>query len=446
VPGGTHKTGSWKPTRIVALQTSTLEGWATMTANDSRKWFNAEPAEKLAAQVQDVKRWRDVRSARFAYFASDRSFVVVAGEQEGREVDLAFARGLTYRDGRRLILVLPERHAFATLQRAPWFTATARPEVYLHDGHIARRRELPTQHDTVNLLKTLKPGKSPEDELREAATPMHLGLRSAIVYDLVEWATTEPRLDASHRRGERSWHCMGQRVLSITGTTAGLAITAGIHYSKPGKAPTPLKINTGASIDPGQLETIKCQVRAGITERLAGTPPIHRPDEHWLQAVVRRDPSLVGVEQPALRELPAWRPSGDGTSWARGYIDLIGVDGHGDIRLVETKLTNNSDDLLVFQGLDYYIWATAYHRTLLDRLGAADRAVVEIHYVIGDTANGDIHVSKFVPEQARSLDPVIRWRFQTIHKWYTHSIQPARPTSILLPPGELPLRCRHRTE
>jgi hypothetical protein len=256
----------------------------------------------------------------------------------------------------------------------------------------------------------------------------------------VEWATKEPLLDASHRRGERSWHCMGQKVLSIKVTTAGLAVTAGIHYSKPGEAPVPVAVSKGENLRPEQLAAIESSVGEGIQARLTGSPPIHRPDEHWLQAVIRRNPSLVGVEQPALRELPAWRPSGDGSaqSWGRGYIDLLGVDGHGDIRVVETKLASNPDDLLVCQGLDYYIWAQAYRQTLIDRLGAPDQAGFEIHYVIGDTTEGEIHRSGYLPAQTRNLDSAVRWRFQTIHNWFGHPPGPVCPSSRLLPPGEWP--------
>jgi hypothetical protein len=129
---------------------------------------------------------------------------------------------------------------------------------------------------------------SPGDELRKAATPVHLGARSNAGYDLVEWAAREPLLDASHRRGERSWHCMGQKVLSIKGTTTGLTITAGIHYSKPGEAPVPVTVSKGESPGPAQLAAIKRRVAEGIRARLTGSPPVHRPDEHWLQAVIRR--------------------------------------------------------------------------------------------------------------------------------------------------------------
>jgi hypothetical protein len=113
---------------------------------------------------------------------------------------------------------------------------------------------------------------------------------------------------------------MGQKVLSIKVTTAGLAVTAGIHYSKPGEAPVPVAVSKGENLRPEQLAATESGVGEGIQARLTGSPPIHRPDEHWLQAVIRRNPSLVGVEQPALRELPAWRPSGDGSAQSWGWL------------------------------------------------------------------------------------------------------------------------------
>lgn len=203
-----------------------MAGRVQLTVQQDRELFNlGGPATGLASQVGVTEPWSGNGSERFAYFADERRFVIVVGPQEGSYVDLAFAQGLEHRGSRRLLLILPEDHAFATLQRAPWFKAEARPDVYLHDGVTAQRCDLPTQDDTVKRLAA-KHGGSPEVELRKAATPAHLGARSNAVYDLVEWATKEPLLDASHRRGERSWHCMGQKVLSIKGTTTGLAIIA----------------------------------------------------------------------------------------------------------------------------------------------------------------------------------------------------------------------------
>jgi hypothetical protein len=103
-----------------------------MTVQHDRGLFNlGEAAKGLASQVGVTEPWIGNGSDRFAYFADERRFVIVAGPQEGSYVDLAFAQGLEQRGSRRLVLILPEDHAFATLQRAPWFKAEARPDVYL---------------------------------------------------------------------------------------------------------------------------------------------------------------------------------------------------------------------------------------------------------------------------------------------------------------------------
>jgi len=63
--------------------------------------------------------WDHEGSDRFVCFTDARRFVVLAGPHEGSHVDLALAYGLTWAEGRRLVLVLPEEWAFPTLQRAP---------------------------------------------------------------------------------------------------------------------------------------------------------------------------------------------------------------------------------------------------------------------------------------------------------------------------------------
>ncbi|MCB0996082.1 MAG: hypothetical protein KDB21_13375 [Acidimicrobiales bacterium] len=226
--------------------------------------------------------------------------------------------------------------------------------------------------------------------------------------------------------------------LSIKRTTGGVAITAGIHYTKPEQAPTALAVGKSETLSPADLEAIKDQVRAGMHERPHGAPPIHRPDEHWLQAVIRRDPRLVGVEQPALRELPAWRPTGETSEWGRGYIDLIGIDGHGDIRVVGTKIADNKDALLVLQGLDYYVWALAYRDVLLGRLGASTKADIEIHYVIGSDQNGSVTLSPYTASQALGLNEEIPWHFQHVYDWCGDPSGDQQARSELLPLRSLP--------
>lgn len=120
------------------------------------------------------------------------------------------------------------------MQRAPWFKAEAQPEIWTYVSGTPVKQTLKTRAQTEEeLLKHLKPGQSLQDELEAATRAKHLGKHSAAVWDLVEWATSHRRLDPGHLKGEWSWHCMGQKVLSITGTEAARSIKAGVHYSKP---------------------------------------------------------------------------------------------------------------------------------------------------------------------------------------------------------------------
>jgi len=408
---------------------------------EERGTFNEAIAPRLAQDVGVATPWDGRGSTRFAYFANDTRFVVIAGDQEGDDTDLALAYGLTYRAGLNLTVVLPEKRAFSTMQRVPWFAANVGIEVWLHDGRSAREARILSKNDTVRALSTrLKTGQDLSEELRVAATPKYLGHRSSDVFELVEWATKHPLLDPGHRKGERSWHCMGQKVLSVKGTAGGLKVRGGIHFSA--DPPPAVFVKAGIALVGRELEDVKTAVESAIDVRLHGG--FAKPDEHWLQALIRRDPALVGVEQPTLRELPAWRPRpaaaepGTASQWGRGYIDLLGVDGHGDLRLIETKLAGNDDELLVMQGLDYYVWARAYDDVLRTRLGAPTASATELHYVVGDDAKGKVRVSGFTAAQALGLDPEICWRFQTVRNWFHTDGDTRQIRSELLPPGVVP--------
>lgn len=413
-----------------------------------RTRFNGTVAPQLAAQVAPGAVPTRSPSKRFACFETPDALVIVSGEQEEAEAELALAYGLTLAKKRKLVLVLPPTCSFATRQRIPFLKAAAQPAVWHHDvrrgkdgpGQVVEVPALTRAAAAHALVERLKPGVSLEQDLAEAANPKHLGARrSSAVVELVEWATKHPLLDPGHRRGERSWHCMGQKVLTMKGTTGkGLAIRAGIHYTKPGEAPIPIELAAGAALTATQVADVQQQVEQGITLRLTKDTDFHKPDEHWLQAVIRRAPEVVGVEQPALRELPAWRPSGPDGEWGRGYVDLGGLDGSGDLRLVETKLAKNRDDMLIFQGLDYYVWAQAYAQPLRARLGAAKGAETVVHYVIGeDPLTGSSHISDYAPAQAAALD--IPWRCQVVTTWFDAPQPPvAGAVSELLDPGVLP--------
>lgn len=403
-----------------------------------RKRFHLEDAAGLAAAVGIKSNLFNDPIEKFAYFTDEERFVVVAGVQEKQSVELAFARGLGKRGDRALVLVLPELHCFATMQRAPWFKADDQPEIWTYGTSDPVKQTLKTRGETEEeLSKFLNPDQNHQRVPKSARTSKHLGAYSPAVWNLVEWATSHELLDPNHRSNERSWLCMGQKVLSITSTKSELRITAGVHSK--GKAPVPIVVTGANTLTHDQLDKVQADVVEGIAVRLESDDSrIHCADESWLQAVIRRDPKLVGVEQPALREFPAWRPLDDGAKqWKRGYIDLMGIDGHCNIRIVETKLATNDDDLLIFQGLDYYLWAKVHAAQVRQRLSAPPASAFEIHYVIGDV-DGKISIPKYARAQVNALDDEVAWRFQTVCGWYGHPDNTDRAKSELLGVGEVP--------
>lgn len=410
-----------------------------ISLQEQRALFNATTANDVANLIGvPTAAPTASRSRRFAYFSDSQQFLIVVGPQEGRHSELALALGLTYSNGRRLVLALPEHNCFATQQRAAWLRPESQPEIWLHDGVTANQVAASSTEETIDEVKVRLNGVPPAKELKVASTAIHLDDRSGSIKDLVEWSTKHPDLDGSHRQSERAWHCTGRKVLSIRRAGKALVVTAGIHYSDHSTAPrTPLVLTVEKDLTTSELQQIQQHVEDGIEVRLHGGQL--RRDEHWLQAVIRRDPSLVGVEHPALRELPAWRPRDDveAKRWGRGFVDLLGLDGHGNIRVVETKIADNKDELLVLQGLDYYIWACAYRDAISERIGAHTSAALEIHYVIGASGVEAPKLSPFTQAQVASLHPDLRWRFQTINGWYPCD-GTERPTSTLWPVGTLP--------
>lgn len=392
----------------------------------SRAAFNEDVAPKLAAQVGPKTPVAKPLSRRFAFFASPKQLTVVAGPQEEGWVQLALVYGLSAKGNRRLVLVLPRGHNLATRQRVPWLAEEHQPTLYEHDGVSVERLEPVSRSDTIQAHLDRLGEQSPGEELRSAATPAYLGHRRKQVAELVEWATENLFLDSAHRRQERSWHCFGQRVLSIRSTKAGLSLRAGIHATKPSDAAVKREIGEGSDLTGDELQQAIDAVEGAILERISGARC--RPDEHWLQSVLRHDPGLVGVEQPALRELPAWRPHDKPTTWGRGYLDLVGLDGQGDVRIVETKL--GPDDLLTVQGLDYYVWAQAYREVLCQRLGAPDGANSVLQFVVGAPPGGEPRVSEHALAVARLLD--LDHRFDAIYDWFQPPVPQPHSESIVL--------------
>jgi hypothetical protein len=403
---------------------------------EARRAFNADNASGIAAAIGMTRRSSDGRSDRFTYFEDDERLLVVAGPQEGDDVQLALAYGLTWAGARRLVLALPRENSTATRQRLPWFAEDRRPELWLHDASGVEAVPCHDRGATVRAVLERLGGVSPRAEFTAAATALRLGAAAGAVDLLVDWATRDERLDAAHRQNERSWHCSGQRVLSVRRTRSGLRLLAGIHGSSDDRAPLSLDLEHGRPLGEEEWFTVREAVEAGIARRLTpGEASLHRPDEHWLQSVLRRSPHLVGIEQPALREVPAWRPRDNAKKWSRGYIDLMGLDGHGDVRLVETKLASNEDPLFVLQALDYLTWAHAYREPLTDRLGAGPGARLTLHLVVGADGDGRVGLSRYSHALLDALADDVPWSLQGVRDWFGPDAQPVTevPTDRLVP-------------
>lgn len=401
----------------------------------ARAEFNSHVAPGLARQLGANVR-EDGPSDRFAWFGDRERLVIVSGATEiaHRGVDLALAYGLHERGTRSLTLVLPAGGEFSTLQRAAWLKESTGVAVWTHDGAAAARSKVPTQQKSIaNVTAHLK-GISPTEDMRRASTPKYLKDAAKPLEELAAWLNSHEHLDSGHRRGERSWQCMGQRVLSIKSHAGGLRIRAGIHESDiEGWTDLPLD----GYLTPQRLSGLKRRVDAGIEQRLRPGAKYNKPDEHWLQAVIRKKPSILGLEHPVLREVPAWRPLGTPEKWSRAFVDIIGVDGLGDIKVAETKLSTNADDLLVMQGLDYFIWARAYKEWLADRLFTSKLvANPSVEFVIGSTTQGDIHLSHRAKSNADALN--VPWRFRTVQNWFSAGPDEVPAAAVLLPVGGVP--------
>jgi hypothetical protein len=267
---------------------SSLLGGPNMSKNnDRRQEFNERVAAQLATRIGCATRWDRRGADRFAFFVDDERFVVAAGEQEATGVDLALAYGLTWGARHRLILILPDGYDFPTLQRTAWLKKDRQPVIYVHDGSsTVERRDVPGREETIERLRKVRRGLTPEEEFRHAATPLYLGKRAPDVAELVEWATKDRRLEPGHRQGERAWSCMGQKVLSIR---RGGGIRAGIHTSNGVEAPMFRADRAGGPLTEDVLKWV-----------VEGVEGVSRPDSR------DRTIMLAAVGHPP-RSDPRWR-------------------------------------------------------------------------------------------------------------------------------------------
>ena len=122
-----------------------------MADRAARHTFNTITALEIAAN-----RWgKSVSpmglSKRFAYFEDDKTFTMVAGIQEGEDVQRALALGLSYRKNRPLRLVLPDSHLHATQMRLGWVEPGI-VSLWSHNGVNAHKTRQPSEDTLLSRL------------------------------------------------------------------------------------------------------------------------------------------------------------------------------------------------------------------------------------------------------------------------------------------------------
>lgn len=198
-------------------------------------------------------------------------------------------------------------------------------------------------------------------------------------------------------------------------TRQGILVKAGVHYSQPGPGkPAPFELTVaGTALTDEDLAVVRRTVENGVVARLAAADAGH--EEHRLQGAIAagRESLGWGSADRLKREFPARRPTG-----GVAFIDFLRLDADGVLHIVETKI--GDDEMLVLQGLDYWIWAQANRSALESHLGAPITDVL-VDYVLGVPGGGATStrpvLSSYAPAQLESLAPDVRWRVHVLTGW-----------------------------
>lgn len=374
------------------------------TVTELRTHFAANHADALAKAVNgSLTRRAPERgwTSRAVWYDSADELMAVVGSQEGTDAEVAMSHGLYHCGGdRKLTLVLPGAFARSTRNRLAWITADVHVFVY-DDGDLQPEPVSIPSRDGVLKHAGGGPDRSHALHLDDAA--------SEWLRPITEWAAGQQMLDPTHRDNMRVWSCLGQRVLTIKNRSQP-TITAGVDAV----AEPALTMKVAGPLAEQQLDAVISAVRRGIDhaiDKKHGAFP-----EHKLQQHLRAAPYRLGLEHPILREVPAWRPGG-GDELGRGFIDLVGLDSLGDVTLVETKL--GPDDMLIFQGLDYWVWALRQQNRdwLVQRLHADPaRARTRLLYAIGAKGDADPVLSRYCVAHLDALDPSVDWRIALVKR------------------------------
>lgn len=364
---------------------------------EQRAEFAEKHADRLARQVtSDLPRLNEKGWTKRAVWYGDESILTaVVSAVEGKHAQEVLAHALSYAGKRRLNLVLPESLSGSTETRIPWLSHEI--DVYRHDGSDASRARPVTKAQAIARAGDF-----------ETSPPLYTGDVPPLVRQLERWASSNPDLEPAHRAKTRGWSHRGQRVLEISGRGRATRIKAGIDAKADPVVPV-----KGSDLTSEGLTALQRAVAAGMSHAERGT--YQTAEEHHLQARLAQHPYALGLEHPLLREVPAFRPGSDLDQIGRAFIDLVGLDGHGDVVVVETKLVG--DHMIVLQGLDYWLWAMNNKSWLITRLNASPHAELRLLFAVAGKKGGRPSLSMHARTLLKRLDPEIDAATVLIDEW-----------------------------
>jgi hypothetical protein len=363
----------------------------------------------------------------------DALTVVVCGCEGWRHIENALAYGIAHADARALHLLLPAWPSTptcdpvrATVVRAAFLDLPVR--VWTHDGTHVRPVE---PMDRAAALCYMR-----EDPL--AIGTFDTSFIPPRVQQLADLRDPHRALSVVSRRSYWTLRCQGLIVLKVHRTGTKVTIKAGVQYGQEnGRAKLPATYElTDRDLTDQEDNDIRRRVAQAVTDKLAGHPPGYL--EHWLQSTLARHPDQVGWSRRGLQgEFPARR-----AGYGRGYVDFLRLDDTGTLHIVETKIGH--DEMLILQGLDYWIWANAnqdsiesYFRSIGENPDGGIRHIV-IDYVLGATDGQATpteqplpkQISPYSPAQLEALTKDIDWETHLLAQWNTHDQRQPRLTPL----------------
>lgn len=306
--------------------------------------------------------------------------------------DQALAYAVAHGGNRRVALLMPEPLARTARLRASVLTDVDVHTITGEDHHYQVSGPAAADDDdrTVLIPATgVGPGELPlSAEQEQWIAP----LRDLAVY---------PYLVSAGRKSYRAWHSMGRQLLKVQKTKTGLFITAGVNYSKPTAEQLPaFTVELTGPLAGEDFEDVKRAVYRGMIDRFEGQDK-DKHLEHRMQSAMKGHPDCF-VPEPASRverEFPALRPSG-----RLAFLDFLYVGVDDRLHIVETKI--GDDEMLIVQGLDYWLWATTNLDQLRRHFDAPCIRGVVVDYVVATKADlpesdepAPILLSSYAPAQ-----------------------------------------------